>query len=102
MLLDVALSCAVVGSVIGAAVGAGEAVGAAVGVGSALPEGGAVVGPEAAGGAVQALRSRTSAAIADSRGIQNMYPVCEEFCVSASALRASRSTAALVVSAACA
>ena len=97
MLLDVALSCAVVGSVIGAAVGAGEAVGDAVGVGSALPEGGAVVGIEAEGGAVQALRRTSSAAMTAIRRIRNMYPVCEEFCVSASALRVRRRTRDLAV-----
>jgi hypothetical protein len=97
MLLAAALSCVVVGSVTGAAVGAAEAVGEAVRVGIAVPEGGAVVGIEAAGSAVQVLRKTSSAAVTDIRGIQSMYLVCEEFYVSASALRVRRRTRELAV-----
>jgi hypothetical protein len=64
------------------------AVGDAVTVadGSLLGEGDALGALEAGG--VQPVSRRSSAAMSSDRGIWNMYPVCEAFCVTASALRA--------------
>ena len=63
------------------------AVGDAVTVadGSLLGDGD-VLGALDAGG-VQPVSRKSSAAIRNGRGIWNMYPVCEAFCVNASALR---------------
>jgi hypothetical protein len=70
-----ALSWAVLGSVIGVAETVGEGAGEVVGARVALAEGGAVVGVEVAGGAAQALKRTSRAAMTNDRDIRNMYPV---------------------------
>jgi hypothetical protein len=102
---DGALNCAKLGIGIGVAEEPGAveadalAVADAVTVadGALLGDGDALAALETGG--VQPVSRKSSAAMRNERGIWNMYPVCEGFCVNASALRPSRPTTALVVSA---
>lgn len=63
------------------------AVGDAVTVadGALLGDGDALAALDAGG--AQPVRRNRSAALRSGRGIRNMYPVCEAFCVNASAIR---------------
>lgn len=71
------MSCAKVGSVMGAAetIGEGDPVG--VDAGAVLSDGGAVVALDVGGGGVQAVKSTSSAATMKVRGIRIMYSVCD-------------------------
>jgi hypothetical protein len=103
MFAEGALSCAVLGSAIGVADAPGAVEADALAVGDAVPvadgsllgDGDALGALEAEG--VQPVSRQSSAAIRNDRGVWNMYPVCEAFCVTASALWLSRRTTALAV-----
>jgi hypothetical protein len=92
------LSCTKLGSVIGVAevVGDGEALG--VDAGAVLADGGAVVALDAGGGAVQALKSVSSAGRMRVQRIRNMYSICDGKGVSASVLGDRTRTKRLAVS----